>query len=398
MSTPGRSSLALILGAATLAAGACRDDVTPPNTEDAAFPASIGRLTSSDGDDRTPSWSSAGDSIYYSAEGFGHLPPAPGVLVGLPRDGGPAREILKNVQLANDAGIFAWFVAPQLSPLGDQVAFVEIAPLTNLSLFCDTIVSVTVCSPELESPRLPPLRQIYLRVRRFDATGALADDPVLEVPIPGLIEQEIENPSPFDPPVVHIIHNYPFQQLFDRERAFLFRPNWAPDGERLVFSDGLRILVWEIGAAAAKEIPGTDDGMEPAWSPDGEWIAFSRYERVDSTNAACQFIAVMGPCEGHERTDYLPGRRLLTLIRPDGSGVRVLGEGDEPAWAPDGRTIFFRNADLIWSVPRSGGQPARVPGTGGGREPAVSPDGRLLAFAKLGGDGDYDIWVAELRR
>jgi dipeptidyl aminopeptidase/acylaminoacyl peptidase len=392
MSRPSIGGVAVV---AALASIGCRGDVTPPGSAGAGVPASVGRLTTSDGEDRSPAWSPTGDSVYYSAEGFGDLPPAPGVLVGLPRDGGPALEMLKNVQLPNEAGVFPWFVAPALSPEGDRVAFVQIAPLQSIDDFCFAALASLSCVPEREGSDLPPLREVIVRVRARDATGPLEEDPALSVAMPGATR--VEGPNEYGAPVLHIVRDYPFQQLFDEDRAFIFRASWAPGGGRLVLSDGLRLLVWSVGDGQAEAVPGSEDGIEPAWSPDGEWIAFSRIERADSSNAVCIYSPFGAQCV-QERTDYVPGRRILSLIRPDGSDLRELGEGDEPAWSPDGATVFFRHADQIWSVPARGGAAVPVPGTTGGREPAVSPDGRFLAFARRGNDGDHDIWVTALQR
>ena len=55
----------------------------------------------------------------------------------------------------------------------------------------------------------------------------------------------------------------------------------------------------------------------PVWSPRGDYIAF---------------------------TKQLGGRFLIGVMRPDGSGERVLTEGyhnEGPTWAPNGRVLMF---------------------------------------------------------
>jgi TolB protein len=55
----------------------------------------------------------------------------------------------------------------------------------------------------------------------------------------------------------------------------------------------------------------------PVWSPRGDYVAF---------------------------TKQLGGRFLIGVMRPDGSGERVLTEGfhnEGPTWAPNGRVLMF---------------------------------------------------------
>ena len=55
----------------------------------------------------------------------------------------------------------------------------------------------------------------------------------------------------------------------------------------------------------------------PVWSPRGDYIAF---------------------------TKQTSGRFLIGIMRPDGSGERVLTEGfhnEGPTWAPNGRVLMF---------------------------------------------------------
>jgi Tol biopolymer transport system component len=388
--------LAAVLALCALggASPGCRDDVDPFEADD-RIPVEIvtGQLTFSIGDDRSPTWSRAGDSVYYSAAGYGHLPPDPGVLVGIPAAGGVSRPILSNVQLRNALGLRRWFVAPALSPAGEVIAFAEIVQTHDLNLFCDPALSTLVCDPTREAAELPPLGDIAVRIRRLDATDPLDDDTYLVVPVPGL--ERVEGSNPYDAPVFHIVNDFPFQQLFDQERSFTFRASWAPDADRLVLSDGLRLLIWTSSTSTVTSVPGGEDGVGPAWSPDGEWIAFSRLERADSSQAVCLFVALGVAC-AQERTDYTLGSRILTIVRPDGTGLTELAPGDEPAWSPDSRMLYFRHDDQIWSIGLDRSPPSTVPGTVGGREPAVSPDGKYLAFSRLSSDGDYDIWIVSL--
>ncbi len=91
------------LSAATIALFSCRDDVAPFEATDREPISGSAQLTFSVKDDRSPSWTLNGDSVYYSAEGFGRLPADPGVLVGMPQEGGVASEILTNVQIPDDS-------------------------------------------------------------------------------------------------------------------------------------------------------------------------------------------------------------------------------------------------------------------------------------------------------
>jgi dipeptidyl aminopeptidase/acylaminoacyl peptidase len=384
-----RSVRAALAGLAALAL-ACRGDVSPFSAADRpgrAEQAAL-RLTFSRLDDRTPTWSPNGDSVYYAAVGFEGFSAEASVLVAVPRLGGAARPITRNVQIPG--GLERRLVAAAVAPDGARFAYAEVGPPWP-DPCPNTVIS---CQPALGDPSLPPLRQVTLRVRRFDATGAVELDPALTVDLPGVLFDD----DPFALPREHVVRYYPFHQLYARERASIFRPSWSPDGERLVYSDGLQLYVWEVGAPSGSPIPNTTDGVTPAWSPDGEWIAYTRLERADSSNAFCVYVPPVPPpglgytCS-QERTDYVMGRRILTVIRPDGGEARELGDGEEPAWSPDGRTLFFRREDRIWRMAIDGSGAESLPFTDGGREPAVSPDGRRLAFARRSQAGDYDIWV-----
>ena len=177
----------------------------------------------------------------------------------------------------------------------------------------------------------------------------------------------------------------------------LFRPSWSPDGQRITFSDGLSIRIWQVGAAATTIVPGTADGVSAAWSPDGEWIAFTVLARADSqvVNCAC---GSANPPVSATRWIYSVAEPVLVVVRPDGSDRREIGAGEDPAWSPDNQHVYARRDDMIVRVPAQGGAAVVIADTDRGRSPAVSPDGTRLAFARRKNQitVDYDIWIVSL--
>lgn len=367
---------------------ACRGDRDPFESRD-RLPFVEGQQTFNAKDDRSPTWSEDGKQIFYTAEGFGDLSTSPGVLLGLPLQTGVATPLFPNVQSAGVRGS-RWLMAPTPEVGGERLAFVEIQAVWEPHP-CDPGLTALVCEPERSPAEVerPPLRQIAIRVRRFDASGPLEQDPALVIKLPGVIHEGVF-------PTTDYVNDYPFQQMFARERAFTLRVSWAPDGGRLALSDGLQVLIWTVGEPEADTVPNTEDATWPAWSPDGQLIAFTRLERADSSNVSCDYVGMFGVVCTQVRTDYTAGRHVIAVVRPDGSGLTELGEGDEPAWAPDGSAIYFHRDGQIWRMSSDGSDAEPITGTTGGREPSISPDRTFLAFARLSQLGDYDIWVTRI--
>jgi len=98
-----------------------------------------------------------------------------------------------------------------------------------------------------------------------------------------------------------------------------FNGSWSPDGSQIAFARGdgpgedANIDIWLMDADGTDARRLTDDPTfegVPAWSPDGEWIAF----------ASDRDVGPPGP-DG-------PTASSIYVIRPDGSDLRLLLDGD----------------------------------------------------------------------
>jgi Tol biopolymer transport system component len=380
--------------ACALLLAACREAPEPFAANDFGERADTGnqRVTWSPGTDVAPAWLPQNDSLIYSAAAFAGIPiTSQGVLLAVPRNGGAARVIIPEVQ--SGVAFPGWLTSPALTKDGQRIAFFQLT-VENLPNCASTVCNTT---PNDTAFTQPDLVSGILRVRDVLATGP--DIASLNVRFLGRDFDETRRP----PGVLGltVLANYPFQRRFVEQRLPAFRPSWSPDGARLVYSDGLRLLIWTPGSAAAAAIAGADDAAWPAWSPDNQWIAYSRLPRGPSAVTTCTCSNDRGfPIEVQERTIYQtplePG--VLTLIRPDGTGKREFGEGEAPAWLPDGSALVVRRAGALWRINPDGSGATLIAGTTGGQSPAVSSDGRYIAFARRNTGRDWDIWTAPLTR
>lgn len=135
-------------------------------------------------------------------------------------------------------------------------------------------------------------------------------------------------------------------------------PSYSPDGARLCFESDRggtqQIYVMAASGGAAQRISFGDGSYStPVWSPRGDAIAFTKRAQ-----------ASFG----------------IGVMRPDGSGERLLTEGfhnEGPTWAPNGRVLmFFRDAGpgpMLFTIDLTGRNEQRVPTPGFASDPAWSP-------------------------
>jgi TolB protein len=138
-------------------------------------------------------------------------------------------------------------------------------------------------------------------------------------------------------------------------------PSYSPDGSHISFESDRggkpQIYVMPAGGGQAQRISFGDGSYStPVWSPRGDYIAFTK--------------------QGG-------GQFSIGIIKPDGSGERILTSGfhnEGPTFAPNGRVLmFFRDppggngGPSLFSVDISGRFEQRVPTPGFASDPAWSP-------------------------
>lgn len=376
-----------------LLAIACREPerYVSPDPFDSLSTNDSGRLTWNVHEDHSPAWNADSDSLYYTARSYPGFPATGGLLLSAPRTTGRAQVILESLQRAVSPQ--PWLTAPALSPDKRALAFVELTEVYDPRVTCTAGVECGLgpLSTIDTSNANTPLVRGRLRVQPLNGGS--------EVTLPIVFEGKNG-----DDRIAH-----PFQRQFERDRAEVFRPSWSPDGTRLVFSDGLRLMLWTVGSSTATPISGTNDGVWPAWSPSGDVIAFTQLRRTGSHTLTCGCFRTgrVLPVERHTRVIYHDGNARigdLVLIRPDGTQRRVAGAGEAPAWTPDGQSLIFQRNFQLYRSNADGSNATLIPNTDSAFEPAVSPNGRWLAFTRFMGETpipgdpnvnrkDYNLWV-----
>jgi TolB protein len=141
-------------------------------------------------------------------------------------------------------------------------------------------------------------------------------------------------------------------------------PAVSPDGSRVAMilsKDGWADLyVCDADGGNLKRLTRSpQDESSPCWSPDGKWICFAAKEKERRT--LCKVPASGGPLQRIETSgmpkpsepDWSPdgkwiaftaqfGSGFTICVVPAGGGVPVeLVEGEDPAWAPNSRTLAY---------------------------------------------------------
>jgi len=175
-------------------------------------------------------------------------------------------------------------------------------------------------------------------------------------------------------------------------------PEWIYGRNRIIF-DSDRLMgertIWVVHSEGAKSAmkPFSTGKYEvkPAVSPDSKKIAFVACSAIE------YYFSCMDFCDPWE-DDPLDPCEMIYTVNLDGTFLKQLVQGTDPAWSPDGRRLAFTanyagNND-IYTMDANGGNLTQITfSPSDDREPCWSPDGNWIAFASDRA-GNPDIWIS----
>ncbi|PWT90276.1 MAG: hypothetical protein C5B55_10000 [Blastocatellia bacterium] len=164
-----------------------------------------------------------------------------------------------------------------------------------------------------------------------------------------------------------------------------FQPVWSPDGQWLAYYSKNQGGIWIVPSSGGKAKQVSQFGAHPAWSPDGSELAFQSDPITDlgaqaSPSQPPSLIWIVA------KNGTAPPKQITQLGHPAG------GHG-APAWSRDGKHLAICVSDYgatsIWIIERDGREPKQA--IKYGFDPAYGPDGKSLYYTTLSG-----IWKTQI--
>lgn len=188
---------------------------------------------------------------------------------------------------------------------------------------------------------------------------------------------------------------HPVARDVDRTAVNAFGPVLMSGGTEMVYSDGEQL--WRTATSDTSAVPQSLGlGAYPALSPDGRILAYARPSGLDTTVLTYTIPLGFGVCVEEYAAIWESGWEVVTRDLDAGT-EQVLAPGLDPAFDPLGGRIVVRTGQLQW-VDLATGVASAIPGTTGGFGPSVSPDGELLAFSRMNGPSNSDVYFVRIPR
>jgi Tol biopolymer transport system component len=126
-------------------------------------------------------------------------------------------------------------------------------------------------------------------------------------------------------------------------------PRWSPDGKQIAFDSVQQghsniFLISTEGGSSRRLTEGPSENEIPSWSRDGNWVYFS------SNHSGAWEIWKVSPEGG-------------SPVQVTKQGIRGSGGADafmDSFESVDGKFLFYRRDDGLWSMPAQGGESIRV--------------------------------------
>lgn len=214
-----------------------------------------------------------------------------------------------------------WYLAPALSPDGEQLVFASQRDGFFMDLWLADARSGEVVAKLITGSRSPGFESI----RYQSSAGSFSPD--------GSLVAFAAQTGGKDALYLYDVDRRRVRRKLTFDLEGVSNPAWAPDGRRLVFTGidgGLSdLFVTDLRGELTRLTRDRFADLQPAWSPDGRTIAFS---------------SDRGPGADLSRLRY--GNFRVSVLDLASGEITVLphqeeGKNINPVWSPDGRTLAW---------------------------------------------------------